>query len=403
MESWLNYLTQIAAAVGAVILAFLTPFAAKFVERRFGKRPSFSVRSPVFRNDLRLIVEPANKSAVQTLPLGVTIRGLHLSDAGQIHGDRNSYHWIVDLSKFEDFRTVLKVGEDYSFQFYFDVDRPSEPMLVRYIGGAEPNKPTTAVVKASVHVKSTDEFLGAIEPNRKIIAEFSECILNRTLRRSNAHMHWSDVFDGKELTITNVSNLELEGRGRIVIEPRYAWVINFRHCHSIAIRGLTLGHTDAGYCQGGVLRFESCSNIFLEKCEFFGCGTYGLEFVDCEKAEIAEITIRNCTYGIANFQNVNAFHLNDCEFRDNRCFDGFNFRGDIDLHIRNSRFTGNRINDAFFGIHNATSRLNLYVDDSLFQNNVYPQLTNKPNLFIEYQNKFVDDVVGQAGWDILKD
>ena len=87
---------------------------------------------------------------------------------------------------------------------------------------------------------------------------------------------WSDQFDGKELDIAGMSNLTIEGEGDmagIIVEPRYAYVLSFFNCKDITLRNLTLGHTDSGYCQGGVVAIRGCQNTVIEGCDLYGCGT----------------------------------------------------------------------------------------------------------------------------------
>lgn len=394
-----QYLAQLAAGAGVIIVAFLTPYAAKFIERHFSKKPAFALRSPVLRSDLRLIVEPANPGAKKKRKLGVTIRGLNLLDAGKLEQNKNDMKWIVDLSRFEDIRSILKEGEDYSFQFFFDVDRPSEPVLIRYVGALKIAHPTVSTSHETVYVESANELISELRSNTKIFTAFSESVLARTTMKSNPHTKWADVYDGKELDIFNLSNVEISGRSSLLVEPRYAWVLNFRHCHSIAIRGLTLGHTEEGYCQGGVLRFESCSNIIIENCDLFGCGTYGLEFIDCEQLDILNSVVRRCTYGIANFKNVSNANIANCEFKENRCFDAVGCSGDIDLAVSKSIFSQNHVYYQFFNFAD-TGATAFRVAGCTFKDNVYPSLTNEPSLILLDNNEFVRDQVGKRGWEL---
>ena len=190
MNFLLSHLPEIGAALGALVLAFITAFAGKFIERLFAKRPAFSLRSPVLRADLRLIIEPANAQANRRRPLSVSIRGLNLLEAGKFELDSQSYRWVVELSKFDDFRAILKEGEDYSFQFFFDVDRPSEPVLIRYMGANTPTKPIIGSQQNEILLTSADQFVSNVRSNIKIRSGFSECILTRAFPRVSTNTRW---------------------------------------------------------------------------------------------------------------------------------------------------------------------------------------------------------------------
>jgi hypothetical protein len=394
-----KYFAQLLAGAGAVVTLFMAPYAAKFIERRFSKKPTFALRSPVLRSNLQLIVEPANSSTRKRRPLGVTIRGLNLINAGKLERNGADFKWIVDLSKFEDFLSILKEGEDYSFQFFFDVDRLSDPVLIRYVGAPANTKPTASTLDRPVYVDSANELVLALRSNSKIITRFSESILTRAILKPNQNTRWENVYDGKELNAYNLSNVDISGNSSLLIEPRYAWVLNFHHCHSIAIRGLRLGHTEEGYCVGGVLRFESCSNIVLENCDLFGCGTYGLEFVDCEQVDIFNSIIRQCTYGIANFNNISNVKIRNCEFKENRCFNAISLTGGIDLAISKSTFSQNSVYYEFFKFDKAEAP-SFRLDGCTFKDNVYPRFTNEPRLVALDGNEFVREQVGRRGWEL---
>jgi len=187
--------------------------------------------------------------------------------------DTNSFGWAFDLSKIENISEILKDGEDYSFRFFFNANYPSEPATIRYKQELFSVQHSSLVKLTPVRVNQATDLISAIRPNSKLLAGFQETKIGRAFPLSTPNSKWASVHDGKELHIVNVANVEWVGGGaRVLAEPRYAWVLNFRRCQSLAIRNFVFGHTEAGYCQGGVLRFESCANIIIEGCELFGSG-----------------------------------------------------------------------------------------------------------------------------------
>ena len=129
--------------------------------------------------------------------------------------------------------------------------------------------------------------------------------------------------DGRQLDLINVNNMEIRG-GKdcyIIVEPRYANVLNFYGCSDITLTNLTIGHTEEGYCEGGVIYTERCTEFFIDKCDLYGCGIYGLELNDTEVFCMSNSIIRDCSYGIMQLKNSNFCVFRDCDFIRCRQFD----------------------------------------------------------------------------------
>ena len=125
-----------------------------------------------------------------------------------------------------------------------------------------------------------------------------------------------EVFDGRQLTIVNHKRMEIRGEGNssIVVEPRYAFVLNFVNCQQIEIRNLTIGHTLGGYCEGGVIGVKGGWRVSIQNCDLYGCGTYGVQLEDTRDFSMYRSNIRDCTYGIMTLQNVEFAKFETCDF-----------------------------------------------------------------------------------------
>jgi Right handed beta helix region len=204
---------------------------------------------------------------------------------------------------------------------------------------------------------------------------------------------WESVFDGRELCIVDVANLEIQGlQSKLLAEPRYAWVLNFRNCHNIALRNLCIGHLSPGYCQGGVLRFDSCAGISIVNCELFGCGTYAVELTECERVEVLGTTMRDCTYGIMQMKNCTNVVFSDCRFAENEKFDLCQFFGKMDrVLFKNCLFEENKSDRSFFSFKGVTKPgLGVSVRESTFRDNQYKSLSDDKEgfFFSEHDNAF---------------
>jgi hypothetical protein len=146
--------------------------------------------------------------------------------------------------------------------------------------------------------------------------------------------------------------------------------------------------------------FTDDSNITLDSCDLFGCGTMGLEFVDCERIEVVNVTIRDCTYGILNAKNVSELIFRDCKFHNNREFDLCTISG-ASSHIMftDCTFTKNVSRGAMFYFDELDEKATTsYVRNCQFYENQYVELTNNSELFSEYDNQFRNNRIGGNSW-----
>lgn len=113
-----------------------------------------------------------------------------------------------------------------------------------------------------------------------------------------------EVFDGQEVVIREVNNVYIKGNGaELIVTPRYATVLTFVNCHDIVLDNLKIGHTPAGVCSGGVLKFVNCSNIRLKKLELYGCGVMGISSYG-SNLYVEDCKIHSCTYGAIELNNT---------------------------------------------------------------------------------------------------
>jgi hypothetical protein len=173
-------------------------------------------------------------------------------------------------------------------------------------------------ISQNVKVNNVKELLEAIGSDKTIelapgtynISEIANDIYNSSIT-------WTDNYDGYEPHIDQIENLTIIGNNeaKIVLEPRYAWVMMFSNSNNLKFSGITFGHTEAGYCMGGVLAFESCNNIMLENCSLYGSGTVGIMTNECNNLTFLSCDIYECTYGLAYLYNTNNIKFSNCSFR----------------------------------------------------------------------------------------
>ena len=138
----------------------------------------------------------------------------------------------------------------------------------------------------------------------------------------NANIISESVHNGRQLTLANLNDITIIGdyNSHIVVNPPYAFVLNFVNCKNIKIQNLTMGHTEEGYCTGGVIGLKSCVKANISYCDLYGCGAYGLVSENCQNVGMYNTVIRDCSYGIMQLFNTKEVVFENCDFIRNRIF-----------------------------------------------------------------------------------
>jgi hypothetical protein len=231
-----------------------------------------------------------------------------------------------------------------------------------------------AHAQKNITVSNAKELVEAIGPDRTITLKSGNYQLKDAYDIKSDYILFSSEYDGPELLVRNVSHMTLKGDGKVTIyaEPRYAWVINFLACYYITVEGIVFGHTEAGYCTGGVLNFDNCSIFTLSDCEMYGSGTEGLGFKEASNFTFSNCTVRNCTYDIMTLSTSSNISFTNCTFKETgeydlitmyssnnvsfkKCLFNDNFNGDFmpyffnidefskDISVGNCKFTDNKV------------------------------------------------------------
>ena len=211
-------------------------------------------------------------------------------------------------------------------------------------GGTQGNYGTTVTYKGEqyIRVRTAEQFLNALGSRRNVlVAADTEINLTPLLddqrRFCTKHRMWvsdisggiadgrevvasEEVFDGRQLTLVNFEQLNIVGErnSRIVVEPRYAFCLRFVDCKQCEVRNLTIGHTEGGYCTGGVIGDLRGWRIYVVNSDLYGCGAYGLELEKTNSFELRNSNIHGCTYGIMTLSSVISMTASHCNFFNNR-------------------------------------------------------------------------------------
>lgn len=176
------------------------------------------------------------------------------------------------------------------------------------------------------------------------------------------HIVSEAVTDGRQLSIVGYKDIKIVGEENcsIVVEPRYAFCLNFMYCENITISNLTIGHTVGGYCEGGVIGVTGGQGISLSDCDLYGCGTYGLDIQNTSDFSMSYSCIHDCTYGIMTLSHVEPAVFDQCSFFGNREF-SLVCGTDSDISFIECRFYHNNPTSMLFDIDREFGLRDCYV------------------------------------------
>lgn len=216
-----------------------------------------------------------------------------------------------------------------------------------------------------ITVSSAKEFVEAIAPNVTIEVEAGYYNLSKYIEGAWAKdgESWNDAhkyvkieecFDGVMLKIVGASGLTIIGSDKedeiseIVVEPRYADVLNFTNCNDLTIRNLKVGHTETGECAGNVISLTSCDVVNFDKVDLYGCGVIGICAENCGDLKMNDSIIHDCSFFAMDIEEqYGKCQFEDCAFEDNDYGFGF-YDNDCTIQFTNCSFGQNESNSILF-------------------------------------------------------
>ena len=257
--------------------------------------------------------------------------------------------------------------------FYFSYAQYKE------LAGIETESPPDNNEPRTLTVSSVSGLLGAINSNTTIILQPGTYRLDiRQDANNNARLKWIDNYDGYYPSVRSVSNLTIRGSGdgltEILIDPMYGWVLEFFNCSNVELINLTLGHTEQGYCSGGVLNFIECTDVKISGCDMFGSGTIGIAADTTVNMNIENSIIRECTYGLLEFSKSEYISFTNTIFKDTGDYSLISFWDSYHIGFRNCEFRNNEGSTMFYSDYLSDS---IKVEDSDFTANEVTLLVNE--------------------------
>ena len=210
-----------------------------------------------------------------------------------------------------------------------------------------------------VRVSNAKEFVNALASHTEIIiAEGSHIDLTQYIEavvdgseqlnyreQESSYFEIEEIGDGHQLVIYDMENLIIRGEGKtpipVQVAPMYSFVFSFKRGTNIHIENLDAGHTEGGYCDGGVFQFVNCSNVTIHKTIMYGSGTEGIQAIDSYDLKCTESVIKECTYSIMTLDNIFNAVFEDCKFHNNKEFTLVNVRNSNNVQFNRCHFYDN--------------------------------------------------------------
>jgi len=191
-------------------------------------------------------------------------------------------------------------------------------------------------------VRTEKEFLAALGNGRTVIIakdthlNLSRVLENEALFANVKGRRWSSdasasigtqplvisesETDGRQLALVNFKELTIKGEKNtsIEVDPRYSFCLYFINCEHCEVHNLTIGHTEGGFCSGGVIGMRGGRMNVIKDCDLYGCGTYGIDARETNDLGVINTSIHDCTYGILQFNGCTAVKFTKCDFFNNR-------------------------------------------------------------------------------------
>jgi hypothetical protein len=318
--------TIAAAVVGTSVFGPLIKNLLSRDRTKIPERPMFFVTNPNIRLGSKIIIVAENTSANLNSILKVEYDGIVFPNGGIPISDSNPQQWYFTLHDKELPGEMLKEGtHELRFSFFggvfSDISKiiiskkaPTPLMEIPKLDLSKIGKEE----KETMDISSARDFIRAIRPNREIRLSKGTYNLSMASQLDSEYVTWKKTYDGFEPLIHNVYNLRIVGEGntctKILIQPRYAWVLSFQNSKNISIENLRIAHALEGFCTGGVLSFVDVDGIELENLILYGCGSTGIQMDKVDSFTCQYTLINHCTYNLLSVYNSENIFFQNCAF-----------------------------------------------------------------------------------------
>lgn len=269
--------------------------------------------------------------------------------------------------------------------------------------------------KVTVH--NADELIAAIRPGAKIELAADTFRLRDISRIRNFPVDTEGTFllnqyvsylPGNGIVIHGVKGLTITGsynekRQHSVLSSRDEgdFILTFRNCQNIRISEFEANHIPRaeGGCSGGVLFFDSCSNVQLMDAVLIGSGRCGIQCDNVDKLSCLLVTIDECSSGLFELSGSSNLAFEGCSFQKTKSTSGLTFVENCHgVSFTDCTFTGNHSdkstdyykpeNDCLIRFYNDKTSTDFSVTKCTFTDNTILHFTNRKEIVVRKENTF---------------
>lgn len=216
--------------------------------------------------------------------------------------------------------------------------------------------PAAGAKGTTVRVTNATELINAIRPHQTIIIDakqplniteaLDQMVADGSITEGDTYYNPDDAAsykvnvtystntDGNTLQVRGCDGLTIraaKGQVTLLSTPRQGNVLEFIRCSDLNLENIIMGHTVGGYCDKGVLELDACTNVKINNCDLFGCGTEGFVMEDCNAVTVNNTNVHDCTYYTLHIMSCRQVRFNNCVFRDNQKYEQLNVNSSSDV------------------------------------------------------------------------
>jgi hypothetical protein len=239
-------------------------------------------------------------------------------------------------------------------------------------------------------VKNSLEFIDAIKSNR-IIELAAGLNINDIPPYMEGEFYFIDQqYDAHTLVLRGLHNLEIVGQGLSPVEVLNSnvnsEVLEFQNCANIKIRNINAGHgpRKGEQCYGGVLNFDRCQGISVDKSILYGSGSEGITAYEVKGLKCVNTTIFGCTHAALSLDKSSEISIKNCEIFENDFYDLFRIYDCSNFVMESCKIERNHVHEcvehdirfAYHSLFDVNESLSVVVRNCKINNNVACYLLN---------------------------
>ena len=301
------------------------------------------------------------------------------------------YRLLFSVDKDGNLKDIREVIQDMAYPYIsanFVSLSPLTEIDQEQIAKLQGKTPDITPKIKTLNISDEKDFLEALSSDTVIILKARQYQLSKWDTTSDNAMQFDESKLPKlqsgvswqygELKLKGIKNLTIRGENKeqkseLIVDPRDVFVMSFEACENVIIENISAGHSEGGFCDGGVFSFENSAGISINNTSMYGCGTEGLRISNTKDMTVTDSEIYECTYHIMTIRDSDNIAFQNCSFHHNKEYDLINVMGSLGVSFSSCRIANNNgtnmfsIDSPMYSYRKVTS--GVLVRDCIFNDN----------------------------------